>query len=213
MEEKIIEEYKVELMDDSNKKETVKQPGNVLALLSMIFAFVALACGLINLLLGLVTVVLTLAFGSIIPIIHIVFCAIPLVFGILAIVFSRISKKKGNTSTFMKLGFIFGLISTILLGIIIVLLLVLFVLAFVLGVLALILNIILSFIGSALTTVIPALTPILAILVPVAGAIFADLLGDVIHELSTAILPYAVEYLIEWFESLVSGGIMLPLIW
>ncbi len=207
------ETYKVEMLDGSDTKTVKKQHGKVLALLSMIFAFIAFAGAMMNLLFGLLTIILSLIVGSIVPIVHILMCIAPLIFGILAIVFSRIVKKKGNTSKIMKLGYIFGLISTILLGLIIVLLLILFVLAFVFDVLSFIVSFVLAFVTSFLSSIISIITPILAILAPVFGSIATGVLGDIIHEILGSVMPYIIEYLVEWFESLVSGGIILPLLW
>lgn len=69
MEEKNVEAYQVEVIDDNNPKAVAKQPGKVLALLSMIFAFVSLAIAILNILFGFITVAFTF-FLEFLPFLH-----------------------------------------------------------------------------------------------------------------------------------------------
>ena len=105
------ETYNVEIADCNNKvesKATKKQSGGILVLLSMIFAFVSLACALVNLLFAILTVVATLLL-EILPFIHAFLCIPALIPSILAIIFACIAKKKGNNTVKVKLGLIFGI--------------------------------------------------------------------------------------------------------
>lgn len=207
--------YKVEITDGKAKgdsKKTKKQPGSVLALLSMIFAFVSLFFALANLLFAALTVVLTLLI-EIMPFLHALLYFPVLIPAILAIVFARIAKKKGNKTVKVKLGLIFGIISTVILalsilgmtvlGIIAVILAVVF--GITLAVIEVFITTVISGILGVLTTLSPALAPILAIV----GSILVAAVPVLIKSFADAAAPEIIELIIEWIRSLISSGIIL----
>ena len=191
--------YNVEICDVKNKKK----PGGVLALISMICAFVALAGALLNLLFGLVTVAATLIL-EIMPFIHAVCCLPALIVGIVAIILSRIAAKKGKNKK-AKTGFIIGIVSTAILALSIIGMLIFGVIAVVLailfGAIFAVIGVVFAEILAFLVTLSPALAPILAIV------------GLILAAFAEAAAPEIVEQIFEILGSLFNSGvIILPII-
>lgn len=200
--EKNEETYRVEMIDADKDK---KQPCGVLALLSLIFALVSLSGALLNVVLALLTVAATFIL-EIMPFIHAFLCLPALLFAILAIVFSRIAKKKGNKSLKGKLGLTFGLISTVVLALSIVGMTIFGIIALSLAIILGVASVLLS---SALVTLSTALAPILAIL----GELLLLISPILIGAFADAFAAEIVELIMEFLQSLVvSGVIFLPLI-
>ena len=201
MEEKNVEAYQVEVIDDNKPKAVAKQPGRVLALLSMIFAFVSLAIALLNILFGFITVALTLLL-EIMPFLHAIFYLPVLIPSILAIVFACIARNKGNRGVNAKLGLIFGIISTAILVLSILGMTVLGVIAVVLAV---VVGLILGAISAAvsgvlgfLVTLSPALAPILAII----GTVLAAVAPVLVKSFADAAAPQIIDMIMEFIRSL-----------
>ncbi len=199
--------YNVELLNIEKNK---KHPGGVWAIISLVLALVSLGCALLNIIFAPLTIVSTLLL-EITPFIHALFCLPALVLAILSIVFAHIAKKKGNSTKKAKLGFVVGIISTVVLGLSVLLMIVLgviaLVLAIVLGVLAALAGATFTSLLGVLTTLSPALAPILALvssLLLAVAPVFVESFSDVA---ASEIIPIIVEFIKSLLES---GVILLP---
>lgn len=197
--------YKVELLDDKDKKGKI---GGIFALISFIMALVSFGGAVLNLTFALLTVVATLLL-EIMPFIHAALCLPMLLLGVLSIVFACLAKKNGNTTKKRKFGFIIGIVSTAILALSIIFMTIL-------GVIALIIAIILAILGAlvgaalssvlgVLATISPALAPILTIL----GGILIAVAPVFIESFSDELAAGTVPLLIEWFLSLFTSGVII----
>ena len=197
--------YKVELLDDQDKK--IKK-GGIFALLSLIMALVSLSGAVLNVIFAPVTIVATLLL-EILPLLH-AFMYLPmLLLASAAIVFACLAKKNGNTTKKRKFGFIIGAVSAAILALSIIFMTVLgviaVVIAIIIGVIGALIGAALSSVVGALATISPALAPILTIL----GGILIAIAPVFIESFSDELAAGTVPLLIEWFLSLFTSGVII----